>query len=141
MLLSSESAVAKTVLQIWISPITAQLPQYTNDTSSYHGYWQQNIYELNDKFGTESDLLDLSKALHDRGMVCTSCQVCKISNTNATCSILWLILLRITWLVIATIQTLNITSFSRSTILRIITCLIVLCILPGRISKTYVVKP
>jgi len=70
---------------IWITPVTEQLPQNTSDGSSYHGYWQQNMYvmsyitlgdieadcdsyELNDKLGTADDLKALSQALHDRGM-------------------------------------------------------------------------
>jgi alpha-amylase len=56
-------------MQIWISPITANLPQYTSDLAAYHGYWQQNIYDVNNNFGSASDLQALSKALHDRGMV------------------------------------------------------------------------
>lgn len=58
----------KHILQIWISPITAQLPQITKDLSSYHGYWQQDLYVVNANFGTEEDIQNLSKALHDRGM-------------------------------------------------------------------------
>ncbi|KAI9734150.1 MAG: hypothetical protein M1818_006645 [Claussenomyces sp. TS43310] len=53
---------------IWISPITANLPQYTTDLASYHGYWQQNMYALNSNFGQVADLQALSKAVHDRGM-------------------------------------------------------------------------
>lgn len=40
----------------------------TNDGSGYHGYWAQNIYELNSNFGTRDDLVDLSAELHARGM-------------------------------------------------------------------------
>ncbi|KAI9655165.1 MAG: hypothetical protein M1821_005648 [Bathelium mastoideum] len=53
---------------IWISPITAQVPQNTPDYSSYHGYWQQNLFELNPHFGTVADLQALSDALHTREM-------------------------------------------------------------------------
>lgn len=35
----------------------------------YHGFWSQNIYELNSHFGTADDLKALSKAVHDRDMV------------------------------------------------------------------------
>ncbi len=38
------------------------------DGESYHGYWGQDIYALNRNFGTESDLVALSAALHARGM-------------------------------------------------------------------------
>ena len=53
---------------IWISPITLNLPQSTGDGSSYHGYWQQDIYSLNSHFGSGSDLQALASALHQRGM-------------------------------------------------------------------------
>jgi alpha-amylase len=55
-------------LQIWISPITGQITNYTADLASYHGYWQNNLYELNANFGNVTDLQLLSKALHDRDM-------------------------------------------------------------------------
>ncbi|OGE49042.1 hypothetical protein PENARI_c024G10922 [Penicillium arizonense] len=53
---------------IWITPVTEQLPQDTGDGEAYHGYWQQNIYEIDSNLGTAADLLALSKALHARGM-------------------------------------------------------------------------
>ncbi|TVY38919.1 Alpha-amylase A type [Lachnellula occidentalis] len=49
---------------IWISPIVENL----QSDGAYHGYWAQNITEINSNFGTESDLLALSKAVHDKGM-------------------------------------------------------------------------
>ncbi|GAB7352422.1 hypothetical protein MBLNU459_g2841t2 [Dothideomycetes sp. NU459] len=53
---------------IWISPVVENLPQDTGDGESYHGYWAQNIYEVNTNFGAASDLVALSSALHSRGM-------------------------------------------------------------------------
>ncbi|KAI4186351.1 MAG: hypothetical protein L6R41_003547 [Letrouitia leprolyta] len=38
------------------------------DDESYHGYWQQNLYSLNPKFGSVEDLQELSTALHARDM-------------------------------------------------------------------------
>jgi alpha-amylase len=38
------------------------------DGEAYHGYWAQNIYEINSNFGVASDLVALSAALHARGM-------------------------------------------------------------------------
>ena len=35
---------------------------------AYHGFWQKNMYEVNQHFGTKNDLKALSKALHARGM-------------------------------------------------------------------------
>lgn len=55
--------------QIWISPIVKQIQDVSNG-APYHGYWAQDIYSLNDHFGTAQDLKDLSSALHSRGMVC-----------------------------------------------------------------------
>ncbi|KAF2171951.1 glycoside hydrolase family 13 protein [Zasmidium cellare ATCC 36951] len=47
---------------IWISPITKNIP------TGYHGYYQTDLYALNENFGTEQDLKDLSDALHERDM-------------------------------------------------------------------------
>ena len=54
---------------IWISPVVAQLPQVTQDGSSYAGYWQQDLFTLNYKFGTLDDLHELIAAVHERGML------------------------------------------------------------------------
>lgn len=54
---------------IWISPITYQVQGYTPYGDAYHGYWQQNLYEVNSEFGTAEDLKALSAALHARDMV------------------------------------------------------------------------
>ncbi|KAL3475633.1 family 13 alpha amylase in complex with acarbose [Aspergillus californicus] len=53
---------------IWITPVTKNLEEYTSYGQAYHGYWQQDIYSINDNYGTEADLKDLADALHDRGM-------------------------------------------------------------------------
>ncbi|KAJ5112903.1 hypothetical protein N7456_001437 [Penicillium angulare] len=53
---------------IWITPVTEQLPQDTGDGKAYHGYWQQEIYEVNANLGAADDILALSEALHARGM-------------------------------------------------------------------------
>ncbi len=45
---------------LWISPIVF------NIEDGYHGYWAENIYELNPRFGTEQDLRDLVRECHDR---------------------------------------------------------------------------
>ena len=45
---------------MWISPI----PLQTDD--GYHGYWQQDITQINPHFGTEQDLKDLVEACHDK---------------------------------------------------------------------------
>jgi alpha-amylase len=53
---------------IWISPIVEQLPQTTGWGEAYTGYWAQDLYALNDNFGSADDLKSLVKAMHDRGM-------------------------------------------------------------------------
>lgn len=54
---------------VWISPVTKQLDGNSIDGTSYHGYWQTNINEVNSAFGSEDDLRNLAAALHSRGMV------------------------------------------------------------------------
>jgi alpha-amylase len=54
---------------IWISPVVQNPVGLTGDGNSYHGYWANNAYALNSKFGTPNDLKALSAALHARGMV------------------------------------------------------------------------
>lgn len=53
---------------IWISPILDQLKDRTIDGEAYAGYWAQNLYALNPKFGTEDDLRGLIDTAHSRGM-------------------------------------------------------------------------
>ncbi|KAI2985035.1 CAZyme family GH13 [Aspergillus niger] len=53
---------------IWITPVTAQIPQDTGYGQAYHGYWQQDAYALNSHYGTADDLKALASALHSRGM-------------------------------------------------------------------------
>jgi len=54
---------------IWISPIVAQMPQWTSDGEAYPGYWQQSLYEINLAFGSEEDLVQLIDEIHKRGML------------------------------------------------------------------------
>jgi alpha-amylase len=54
---------------IWISPVVENIKASGSDGTSYHGYWAKNIYEVNTNFGSASDLVALSDALHARGMV------------------------------------------------------------------------
>lgn len=51
-----------------ISPIVQNVEGRVQYGEAYHGYWVQDMYALNPHFGTHQDLLDLSKAVHDRGM-------------------------------------------------------------------------
>lgn len=40
----------------------------TSYGEAYHGYWQKNLFEVNQHFGSKDDLKALSAALHARGM-------------------------------------------------------------------------
>ncbi|KAL4788595.1 glycoside hydrolase superfamily [Aspergillus varians] len=53
---------------VMISPIMKNIDGRVSYGEAYHGYWPQDLYSLNSHFGTHQDLLDLSNALHDRGM-------------------------------------------------------------------------
>ncbi|TFY83801.1 hypothetical protein EWM64_g220 [Hericium alpestre] len=53
---------------VWISPIYKNLDVVTKRGEAYHGYWVKDFNALNPHFGTEDDLKELVKALHDRGM-------------------------------------------------------------------------
>ncbi|RAL07534.1 alpha-amylase [Aspergillus homomorphus CBS 101889] len=53
---------------VMISPIIKNIEERVPYGEAYHGYWAEDLYALNHHFGTEQDLRDLSKALHDRGM-------------------------------------------------------------------------
>lgn len=47
---------------VWISPIVQ------NTDRGYHGYWAQNIFEINPHFGSRDDLKSLVAACHERGV-------------------------------------------------------------------------
>ncbi|KAL2820140.1 glycoside hydrolase superfamily [Aspergillus cavernicola] len=53
---------------VMISPIIKNVPGRVSYGEAYHGYWPLDLYSLNSHFGTHQDLLDLSNALHSRGM-------------------------------------------------------------------------
>ncbi|KAE8146443.1 glycoside hydrolase superfamily [Aspergillus avenaceus] len=53
---------------VMISPIVKNVDGRVSYGEAYHGYWVQDLYALNPHFGSHEDLLNLSKAVHDRGM-------------------------------------------------------------------------
>ncbi|EAW12376.1 alpha-amylase [Aspergillus clavatus NRRL 1] len=53
---------------VMISPVIKNVEGRVEYGEAYHGYWPIDLYELNPHFGTEQDLLDLSAAVHKRGM-------------------------------------------------------------------------
>ncbi|KAG8733870.1 hypothetical protein FRC11_001080 [Ceratobasidium sp. 423] len=53
---------------IWISPVNKNIEGITAYGEPYHGYWIEDISQLNAHFGTAKDLKALSSELHARGM-------------------------------------------------------------------------
>ena len=51
---------------LWISPIPSNVDVETIYGVGWHGYWQNNLSQLNKNFGTENDLIDLINAAHAR---------------------------------------------------------------------------
>ncbi|GJN72265.1 hypothetical protein PLICBS_006337 [Purpureocillium lilacinum] len=47
---------------VWITPIVA------NSDGGYHGYWAQDLYTVNSKYGSADDLKSLVNAAHDKGI-------------------------------------------------------------------------
>lgn len=53
---------------VMISPIIENIHGRVSYGEAYHGYWPLNFDNLNSHFGSHQDLLDLSAAVHSRGM-------------------------------------------------------------------------
>ncbi|KAJ7651013.1 glycoside hydrolase family 13 protein [Roridomyces roridus] len=51
---------------IWISPIQKQVEGDTYEGEAYHGYWPNNLNQINEHFGEKQDLLDLVAECHRR---------------------------------------------------------------------------
>jgi alpha-amylase len=49
---------------LWISPIPSNINIETIYGVGWHGYWQDHIYQLNENFGSEKDLIDLINEAH-----------------------------------------------------------------------------
>jgi alpha-amylase len=56
-------------MQVWISPIVHNIAGVATYGDAYMGFWADDIYAVNQHFGTAADLRALSDALHARGMV------------------------------------------------------------------------
>ena len=56
---------------VWMAPVLLQpvLDQFFVGwcSSGYHGYWVQDFYKIDHRFGSEADLLAVSRALHAHG--------------------------------------------------------------------------
>ncbi|KAF9527904.1 glycoside hydrolase superfamily [Crepidotus variabilis] len=53
---------------IWISPIVSNIESTTAYGQAFHGYWANDINQLNQHFGSADDLNRLVKEVHDRKM-------------------------------------------------------------------------
>lgn len=57
---------------IWITPIQQQIPGYVTGAGfndwGYHGYWADDFYAVDPRFGTEAQMKELVDAAHARGM-------------------------------------------------------------------------
>ncbi|CAN8098403.1 unnamed protein product [Discula destructiva] len=53
---------------VQISPVIHNIENDTIVGDSYHGYWQDDLYALNEHFGTRAELLQLADELHSRDM-------------------------------------------------------------------------
>jgi len=67
--------------------VVKNIPNSTNGAGeAYHGFWTLDAESINDNMGTEQDLLDLSQALHDRGMVRINSENTQEPLLKLTCS-------------------------------------------------------
>lgn len=57
---------------IWVTPIQQQIPGYVSGAGffdwGYHGYWIDDFYAIDPRFGTEAQMKQLVDACHQRGM-------------------------------------------------------------------------
>ncbi|RIA88257.1 Glycoside Hydrolase Family 13 protein [Glomus cerebriforme] len=51
---------------IWISPVVKQIENETIFGVGWHGYWAQDIYQVNPHFGTADDLKNFVTAAHNK---------------------------------------------------------------------------
>jgi alpha-amylase len=60
------------VTAIWITPVVRNIPHFVTGAGfpdyGYHGYWADDFYQLDERFGTEGELAALVDACHARGI-------------------------------------------------------------------------
>ena len=56
------------VRTIWLTPVTDARDEKVGEWGAFHGYWLQDPWRLEPRFGTVKELRALSDALHSRGM-------------------------------------------------------------------------
>ncbi|MBN2798259.1 MAG: hypothetical protein JXX28_03865 [Deltaproteobacteria bacterium] len=53
---------------VWLSPVFQMRTEKFMGHGAFHGYWVQDLGQVEPRFGTEAELVALSEALHARGM-------------------------------------------------------------------------
>lgn len=60
------------VTALWITPVVKNIPGFVTGAGfpdwGYHGYWADDFYSLDPRFGSEEDLEALVDAAHERGI-------------------------------------------------------------------------
>jgi alpha-amylase len=60
------------VTALWVNPLVRNVPRYVTGAGfpdwAYHGYWSDDLSQLDSRFGTEEDLATLVRECHRRGM-------------------------------------------------------------------------
>lgn len=60
------------ITTIWITPVVKNIPGYVTGAGfpdwGYHGYWADDFYKVDPRFGTESELRRLVEDCHSRGI-------------------------------------------------------------------------
>ncbi len=57
---------------LWITPVVKQIPRFVSGAGffdwGYHGYWADDFNAIDERFGTEAQLVELVEQAHARGM-------------------------------------------------------------------------
>lgn len=56
------------VSSLWLTPVTAMRSADFGDVGAFHGYWLEDPYSVESRFGTLEDLQELASGLRSRGM-------------------------------------------------------------------------
>ena len=51
---------------IWVSPFLKNRPNAFFGQEAYHGYWPYDFFKIDERFGTEKELLSLRKSMKKR---------------------------------------------------------------------------
>jgi hypothetical protein len=56
------------VKTLWLSPVFEMRTEHLGEYGAFHGYWLEDPYRVEPRFGTEADLLELAQGLKERDM-------------------------------------------------------------------------